>query len=295
MALLTIVPPAQEPVTLGNMKNFLRISPNFTQDDALISSWITAAREWCEAFCERAFIFQTKRLLMDFFPGYVDFKLAGQRVSSPFVSGSNAVLVGIRYAIALPWPQVRQIVDFIYQDASGGQQSITPIFSTGDQDLDPNVYCIQDLDSQPARLTPLFGQMWPVARVVVNAVQVDYVTGYYGSIPVQMTAGSAVVTSSFVFLPRDVGAAISIPNAAGANVALSTTIESVDDNGVATLAAPATTNTGAQTTNFGVLPQSVLAAIMLLVSYWYENREPQGEDVPFGVKALLYPFRDLRF
>jgi uncharacterized phiE125 gp8 family phage protein len=37
---------------------------------------------------------------------------------------------------------------------------------------------VEDLLSQPARLTPVFGQMWPVARVVANAVQITYVCGY---------------------------------------------------------------------------------------------------------------------
>lgn len=282
MALLTLVQPTQEPVELTWMKNFLRLDSGY-QDDALISALITAAREWAENFCERAFVFQTKRLLMDFFPGYVDFKLAGQRVSSPFVSGSNAILVGIRYAIALPWPQVRSIVDFQYLDQNGAQQ-----------EMEEDVDYIQDLDSQPARLMPPFGSMWPVARVVANAVQVDYVTGFWGSIPVAMTEGSAALTSSFGFLPRDVGAAITIPGAGAAGAPLVTTIAAVDDDGNATLSAAAATAVASGTTNFGVLPKSVVHAIVLLVSHWYENRDPDQEDIPFAVKALLYPYRDLR-
>lgn len=280
MALLTLVQPVEEPVSIAWMKNYLRLDPGFTTDDALIGSLVTAGREWAENFCERAFVFQTKRLLMDFFPGYVDFKLAGQRVSSPFVSGSNAILVGIRYAVALPWPQARSIELFQYLDQNGSQQAMAE-----------NVDYIQDLDSQPARLMPPFGAMWPVARVVANAVQVDYVTGYWGQIPVTTTANSAVLGSSFTFLPRDVGALICIPKAVGSD--LKTTIASVDSNGVATLAqAPtAAVNT---TTNFGVMPQSVLNAITLLASHWYENRDPDENDIPFAVKALLYPYRDLR-
>jgi hypothetical protein len=180
MAFLTLVQPTQEPVAVPWMKKYLRLDAGFTMDDEMIAGLITAAREWCESFCERAWVFQTKRLLMDFFPGYVDFKLAGQRVSSPFVSGSNAILVGIRYAIALPWPQARSVELFQYLDQNGDTQ-----------EMEEGTDFIQDLDSQPARLMPLFGAMWPVARVVANAVQVDYVTGYWGSIPVQMTAGSA--------------------------------------------------------------------------------------------------------
>ena len=139
--------------------------------------------------------------------------------------------------------------------------------------------------------------MWPVARVQPNAVTVDYVAGYWGIIPVAMTNGSAVLSSSFVFLPRDVGAAITIPAALAGSPAtdLTTTIVSVDVNGVATLAAAATATTGAQMTNFGAMPVSVQMAIMLLALNWYENRIPDVSDIPFGIKALLYPYRDLRF
>lgn len=282
MALLTLVQPSQEPVTVAQFKLYGHIDAS--ENTVFLSSLLTAAREWCESYCERAFVFQTKRLLMDFFPGYVDFKLAGQRVSSPFVSGSNAVLVGIRYAIMLPWPQVQQIVAFQYQDQNGNVQTMTP-----------GMDCIVDLDSQPARLTPLFGEMWPVARVVANAVQVDYVTGYWGAISVGMTAGSAVLASTFSFLPRDVGAAITIPGAGASGAALVTTIASVNSSGVATLAQSATTSVSGQTTNFGTLPFSIQTAILALAARWYEKRIPDSDDIPMGVKALLYPYRDVRF
>jgi hypothetical protein len=284
MALLTLVQPVEEPVSIAWMKNYLRLDPGFTTDDALIGSLVTAGREWAENFCERAFVFQTKRLLMDFFPGYVDFKLAGQRVSSPFVSGSNAILVGIRYAVALPWPQARSIELFQYLDQNGSQQAMAE-----------NVDYIQDLDSQPARLMPPFGAMWPVARVVANAVQVDYVTGCWGPIEVSTIANSAVLSSPFTFLPRDVGATICIPGAelAGSGQSLQTSIASVDADGNATMAASAAAAV-TKTISFGVMPQSVLNAITLLASHWYENRDPDENDIPFAVKALLYPYRDLR-
>jgi hypothetical protein len=283
MAFLTLVPPATEPVSLSDLKLYARISE--TADDLYLGSLITAARDWCETFCERAFVFQTKRLLMDFFPGYIDFKLAGQRVSSPFVSGSNAVLVGIRYAIVLPWPIVRQIVNFTYQDENGDVATLTP-----------GTDCIIDLDSQPARMMPLFGQMWPVARVVSNAVLVDYVTGFGGDITVSTTANSAVLGGWDNFLPRDVGAPICIPGAGasvnGSATTLVTTIASVAANGVATLAVNASAATTA-TVFFGAVPAMVLTAIKALATFWHENRIPDA-SVPEGIKAMLYPYRDQR-
>jgi hypothetical protein len=281
MGLLTLKEPEIEPVTVAQLIGYGHLDPN--EDQAFLGMLITSARQWCEAFCERAFMFQTKRLLMDFFPGYVDFKMAGQRVSSPFVSGSNAVLVGIRYAIVLPWPMVRELLTLQFQDANGA-----PVV------MQPGVDFIADVDSQPARLTPPFGLMWPVARVIVNAVQVDYVTGYAGPITVGMTAGSAVIDSTFNFLPRDVGAAITIPKAGASGADLATKITAVDASGQATALDMAAATVSGQKTNFGILPVGIQLAILALASWWYEKRLPDTSDIPAGVTALLYPYRDLR-
>lgn len=41
------------------------------------------------------------------------------------------------------------------------------------------------------------------------------------------------------------------------------------------------------------VPQGIRHAILMLVSHWYENREASGDsgELPFGVTALLSPFR----
>ncbi|HEV2463551.1 MAG TPA: head-tail connector protein [Acidobacteriaceae bacterium] len=283
MALLTIAPPASEPVTLAQMKQYARV--DFTDDDTLWPLLIAAAREWCEVYTQRRFVLRTMRLYMDFFPGYVDFKLAGQKVSSPFVSGSNAVLVGIRYAIALPYPRVRGIAQFLYQDQNGEPQQM--IAATD---------YIQDIQSQPARLTPLFGSMWPVARVVANAVQVDYVTGYGGNIAVSTTANSTAI-SGYVFASGMAGLAISIPNAGtGGNTPLNTTIASVDSNGNGTLATQASSAVSSVQAYLGdPVPEAVQIAVLRLATYYYENRN-YSPDKQFldSVKAQLAPYRDLR-
>lgn len=284
MGLLTIVEPVSEPVSVAEMNTYLRLDSD--ADDPLIAGLLIAARRWCEVYTQRRFLYQTIRLLMDFFPGYVDFKLTGQRVSSPFVSGSNAVLVGIRYAIALPYPPVANIVNFQYQDENG--EPITMMAATD---------YIQDLASQPARLMPLFGQMWPVARVVANAVQVDYVVGYGGQITCSIADAAAVLTavSGYTFTQNDVGSPISIPGAAGTDGALNTTIESVDDNGNATLAANAAVTVAGVASYLGKpVPEMIKVAIKFLVAHWNENRVPDDSDIPRAVKAILTPYRDLR-
>lgn len=56
--------PAFEPVTLAEMKLHLRTYASDTSEDALISSLITAAREWAENFTGRALVDQTWRLTL---------------------------------------------------------------------------------------------------------------------------------------------------------------------------------------------------------------------------------------
>ena len=48
--------PAAEPVTLAELKTFMRIDGS--EDDALIESLIVAARELCESYTGRALITQ---------------------------------------------------------------------------------------------------------------------------------------------------------------------------------------------------------------------------------------------
>lgn len=59
-------PPAIEPITAEDVKLFARIDG--TEEDTLIESFITAARENAEAYLGRAFITQTITLKMDWWP-----------------------------------------------------------------------------------------------------------------------------------------------------------------------------------------------------------------------------------
>jgi hypothetical protein len=157
---------------------------------------------------------------------------------------------------------------------------------------------IQDIASQPARLMPLFGQMWPVARITANAVTVDYVSGYGGNVTVSTTAGSAVITG-YSFAQTDVGSPISISGAGAPNAGdptdFASTVLSVDDGGNATLAANVPAEVADATAYLGVpVPVEIVIAIKMLVSHWYENRLPSESDIPFAVKALLMPYRDQR-
>src|SRR5487761_2165138 len=73
-SLITTVAPATEPVSLTDVKNWLRIS--WTDDDFMLSMLITDARQWVEARVGRALITQTLQGVW-FLPKSPESKLRG--------------------------------------------------------------------------------------------------------------------------------------------------------------------------------------------------------------------------
>jgi hypothetical protein len=62
------VAPALRAVHFEEVKNFLRIEEDFTDDDALLAEIVAMAEDALEIFCKRAFITQTLKLTLDRFP-----------------------------------------------------------------------------------------------------------------------------------------------------------------------------------------------------------------------------------
>lgn len=63
MGLITITPPATEPVTLAEVKEYLRLDGN--EHDNILSALISSARMYCEAFQNRLFAPQTLEYTQD--------------------------------------------------------------------------------------------------------------------------------------------------------------------------------------------------------------------------------------
>lgn len=64
MGLTIITPPAQEPVTLDEIKQYLRLDLE-NEFDALLTALLVAARTYCETFQNRAYFTQTLEYTMD--------------------------------------------------------------------------------------------------------------------------------------------------------------------------------------------------------------------------------------
>jgi uncharacterized phiE125 gp8 family phage protein len=159
MPLQRITAPAKEPISVADVKSWAVI--DVEDDDALISAMIKAARAFAEKQLRRSLITQTWMLTLDSFPG-------------PSLMG---VPYGLSYsipghAIVLERSPVQSITSIQYLDMSGTLQTM-PTANW----VDPTLGGAQRCDDFP-RITPVFGQIWPINLPQIGSVRVTYVAGY---------------------------------------------------------------------------------------------------------------------
>lgn len=124
-----------EPVLLSEAKVQLRVTD--TAEDALITLYITAARESLEDRLECTLPVTSWRLTLDAFPS----------------------------AIKLRRGPIAEVVSVKYLDATGTQQTLAPADYT------------VDTASTPGYIVPAYGKAWPATREQINAVEVEYIAG----------------------------------------------------------------------------------------------------------------------
>jgi uncharacterized phiE125 gp8 family phage protein len=147
MPVKLITAPATEPITLAEAKLHLRVDASATDEDALISALIVAARQDAEHETGRALITQTWELALDCFLS----------------------------EIRLQKPPIASIVSVKYIDTAGVLQTLAS-----------SAYLL-DAHSEPGRLTPAYGTCWPANRVQANAVMIQYTAGYADAASVPQT------------------------------------------------------------------------------------------------------------
>lgn len=147
--LVTLVPPALEPVTLDEVKAHLRV--DVADEDAYIASLIAAARALSESLTGRALITQTLQMSLDRWPS------CGR-------------------AVDLPRAPVQSIVSVEVVDASGSTVAVDA------QDYEVDVLGI------PARMMPARGSLWPVPGPRMGGIKITFVAGF-GDIPGDIPSG----------------------------------------------------------------------------------------------------------
>lgn len=134
-----ITGPSEEPVTLAEAKVHLRLEHD--DDDAYVSTLITAARQFVEEYLWRAVLPQTWELTISRFPfrGYIE----------------------------LPKGELRSVTSVSYLDSAGVSQP----WAAENYEVETTVI--------PGRLRTIYGGSWPTGvRSTWNAAVIRYVVGW---------------------------------------------------------------------------------------------------------------------
>lgn len=158
MPYVLITPAASEPLTLADAKLHLRI--DVTADDTLISALISAAREFAEMATQRQLVTATWKLVLDAFPGH------SQTGIAPGVSFSMP-----SWAVRLEKSPVQAVSQIRYMDM-GGTWNVMP-----------STDYVVDTSCEPARITPVFGKIWPITQPQIGAVEITFTAGYVDAVP----------------------------------------------------------------------------------------------------------------
>ncbi len=153
LGLHLVTPPAVEPITVLQAKEWLRVDAGDGSQDGTLADIITAARELAELKSGRQLITATWAMTLDRFPGLIDY-------SDWYWTGNDP------RTIRLLLGPVQSVGSIQYVDPFGNVQT-----------LDPSQYQV-DLVSDPARLKPAYGKIWPVARYQNASVTVQFTSGY---------------------------------------------------------------------------------------------------------------------
>jgi hypothetical protein len=151
-----VTAPATEPVSLADVKTFLRIDG--TNDDAILTMLIASARRSAEEYTKRAFITQTWKLVMDRFAEVdIDPPAGYYNAPTPFlVNGTQSIQLS------------RQPI-----------QSITSVKTTNTGNaqttVNTNVYT---LDIATGRILLNEGYSWPSDLRARSSVEITFVAGY---------------------------------------------------------------------------------------------------------------------
>ncbi len=271
-------PPSGEPVTLDEAKLWCRI--DIPDDDAVVRSLIASARQYVEATYNRTLVSTGWRSSIDRFPRYSSSAvwqynsdaIWQQRLPVTQLSGQ---WYPDRAAIRVTRPPLQAVTSITYVDGSGVTQTV-----------DPSTYDV-DTDTEPGRIAPSYGNIWPIVRQQLASVQVNFVAGYgpVTTVAGAVAAGVQTVTPGTMF-GIYAGTILDIDR-------LTPVAERIVVSSVTATTFTATF-ANAHSAGFTVepgLPEQVRTAIKQLVAHGYENREAvqQGSfsEVPLAVQAEL--------
>jgi hypothetical protein len=286
-----ITSPLVEPVSLAQAKAQCYVDTGFTADDALITSLITAARQYVERKMDRSIFPRKMQLTLDYFP-YPTWTQGGT------INPNDREVWWLGWfwqqiLIKLPRPGALWVYSITYIDTNGNLQTLA-------QDT-----YYPDFNSEPGRIVPKPGLYWPYyASYFPGSVKVEWLAGTQDFNTLQIdTLTVPEVTSP----PVPYTVALSQASAFIAGTELYTGgLWLNDDDGypvdytfnpatyVLTVASSYAGQTLTAGYRMGNCPQTVCQAMLLLISYWYYNRNSADptptKAIEMGVDALLAPW-----
>lgn len=160
MARTLKTPPAEEPLSLAEVKAYLKVTA--ADDDALIARILAGVRRACETWTGRALVTQTWTLWLDGFPrsarrfapaaGYFELPADHFDRLSP--------------VIELPLPPLQSV-------------TVLKTYDTNNQPANfDNAKYLVDTASQPGRIVLNPTASWPSGLRTANAVEIEFVCGY---------------------------------------------------------------------------------------------------------------------
>lgn len=151
--LTVVTEPVEEPVTLAETKEHVR--EDRTIEDNILTTYIIAAREHCEAFCKRVFVTTVSDVIFDHFPN----RDTGTHHPA-FFQGRN---------IFLPRPRLQTVDSIKYIDTDGVEQT----WSSSNY--------VVDVSTEPGRVFPIPSKVWPETESSRDAAVTIRFTHGYGS------------------------------------------------------------------------------------------------------------------
>ena len=296
-------PTTNLPVTLTEAKLFLRVD-NITEDDALITTLISAATAVCESFCRRSFINKGFLQTLDSFPYFNDTALS--QLAYPPNMGAlprySTTMLNYSQMIKLFRPPLISVDRITYMDSG--------LVSYVDLVPQPLPWYPQTVYKDGAQVGDNNGNV----QTLVMGDPSNTASGKSGTRPTTWnnTLGGFTVESAPATaiwrndgpLPQgEFGAYIVDKNSEPARVFPG--INSVGSGGIGfwpsvmyipnAVQIHFTAGYGSDSTQ---IPDPIRQAIMQLVANLYETREPVKEDaitIPPHVQMMLYPYvvRDL--
>lgn len=278
-SLTMITAPVGEPITVDEAISHLRLPEE--EDEELIETYISIARQYFEDHDDRRLLTQTWLLTLDRFP--YDY-------------------------IEVPLRPLQVVNSIKYRNSDG---TLTT--------LDPANYQVDTRSFLP-RISPAFNIYWPYARCQMNAVEVEFVVGYGDAVTMAdplfdgtnyfLTLTPSWLTTVTPSAKTTAGFHVEFDTAAPANATLDVLAqagrplqllarETFDITEAATDADLTFTNTLPTPSNIvGGIPLHLKQALLLHVGHLYENREDTVAGVtmmkiPMGYQALISPSRRL--